>query len=123
MAALAGLLLAGGCAEEPLPQRQVRSDDCLQNVRLDQLAEQIRRCDAVVATFPTNPAPLNDRYLLHSLAGNEAAACADIASAASLARNKPSGSLDGQLRAELKLRQELCREPRRTPPAADRSQP
>ena len=111
LAALAGLLLlAGGCAEEPLPQRQVRSDDCLQTVQLDQLTEQIRRCDAVVAAFPTNPGPLNDRYLLHSLAGNEAAACADINRAAALARSKPPASLDPQLRTDLNLRQQLCRE-------------
>ena len=111
MAALAGLLLlASSCAEEPLPQRQVRSDDCLQTVQLDQLTEQIRSCDAVVAAFPTNPGPLNDRYLLHSLAGNEAAACADINRAAALARSKPPASLDPQLRTDLNLRQQLCRE-------------
>lgn len=111
LAALAGLLLlAGGCAEEPLPQRQVRSDDCLQTVQLDQLTEQIRRCDAVVAAFPTNPGPLNDRYLLHSLAGNEAAACADINRAAALARSKSPASLGPQLRTDLNLRQQLCRE-------------
>ena len=111
MAALAGLLLlASSCAEEPLPQRQVRSDDCLQTVQLDQLTEQIRSCDAVVAAFPSNPGPLNDRYLLHSLAGNEAAACADINRAAALARSKPPASLDPQLRTDLNLRQQLCRE-------------
>lgn len=105
------LLLASGCAEAPLPQRQLRSDDCLQNVQLDQLPEHIRRCNEVVAAFPDNPAPLNERYLLHSLAGNEEAACADIARAAALARSKPAGSLDPQLRTELALRQDLCREP------------
>ena len=111
MAALAGLLLlAGGCSEEPLPQRQLRSDDCLQTVQLDQLTEQIGRCDTVVAAFPTNPSPLNDRYLLHSLAGNEAAACADINRAADLARSKPPASLDPQLRTDLNLRQQLCKE-------------
>ena len=110
--ALALLLLASGCAEEPLPQRRLRSDDCLQAVQLDQLAAQIRRCDAVVAAFPTNPAPLNDRYLLHSLAGNETAACADIARAAAMARTKPAASLDPQLRTDLKLRQALCQDPR-----------
>ena len=90
----------------------MRSDDCLQAVQLDQLAEQIRRCDAVVAAFPTNPGPLNDRYLLHSLAGNEVAACADITRAAALARAQPPNRLDPQLRTDLALRQELCREPR-----------
>ena len=62
-----------------------------------------------MAAFPANPSPLNDRYLLHSLAGNEAAACADIAKASSLARQIPANSLDPQLRNDLKLRQELCR--------------
>ena len=122
-AALVGLLLTSGCSEEPLPQRQVRSDDCLQNVNLAQLNEQIRRCDGVVAAFPTNPVPLNDRYLLHSLAGNEAAACADIARASTLARAKPPGSLDAQLRTELKLRQELCQDPKGTPATTNHPQP
>lgn len=122
-AALAGLLLVSGCSEEPLPQRQVRSDDCLQNVNLAQLDEQIRRCDGVVAAFPTNPVPLNDRYLLHSLAGNESAACGDIARASALARTQPAGSLDAQLRTELKLRQELCRNPKGTPAPSDPRQP
>ncbi len=122
-ATLAGLLLASGCSEEPLPQRQVRSDDCLQNVSLAQLDEQIRRCDGVVAAFPTNPVPLNDRYLLHSLAGNESAACGDIARASALARTQPAGSLDAQLRTELKLRQELCRNPKGTPAPSDPRQP
>ena len=64
----------------------------------------------MVAAFPTNPAPLNDRYLLHSLAGNEAAACADIHRAVVLASSKPPASLDPQLRTDLKLRQQLCLE-------------
>ena len=29
--------------------------------------------ETTIAAFPTNPVPLNDRYLLHSLAGNESA--------------------------------------------------
>jgi hypothetical protein len=117
------LLLVSGCSEEPLPQRQVRSDDCLQNVNLAQLDEQIRRCDGVVAAFPTNPVPLNDRYLLHSLAGNESAACGDIGRASALARTQPASSLDAQLRTELKLRQELCRNPKGTPAPSDPRQP
>ena len=103
------LMLLAGCSEEPLPGQQLRSHECLQNITLDKLPEHISHCDAVVAAFPANPSPLNDRYLLHSLAGNEAAACADIAKASSLARQIPANSLDPQLRNDLKLRQELCR--------------
>ena len=103
------LMLLAGCSEEPLPGQQLRSHECLQNITLDKLPEHISHCDAVVAAFPANPSPLNERYLLHSLAGNEAAACADIAKASSLARQIPANSLDPQLRNDLKLRQELCR--------------
>ena len=63
-----------------------------------------------IKTGISHPAPLNDRYLLHSLAGNEAAACADINRAAVLARAKPPTSLDPQLRTDLNLRQQLCQE-------------
>ena len=104
-----GLLLSG-CAEEPLPGQQLRSYECLENIALDTLPEHIRHCDAVVAAFPGNPSPLNDRYLLHSLAGNETAACADIEKAASLARSIPADKLDDQLRTDLTLRQKLCRQ-------------
>ena len=109
LAISAMLMLLASCSEEPLPGQQLRSHECLQNITLDKLPEHISHCDAVVAAFPANPSPLNDRYLLHSLAGNEAAACADIAKASSLARQIPANSLDPQLRNDLKLRQELCR--------------
>lgn len=113
MAVAAGLLL-GGCSEEPLPQAPLRSDDCLRQVKLEQLGEQLKRCDQVVAAFPRNPAPLNDRYLLRSLAGpgEMAAACADIRRAAALAAGAKPGSVDPQLRTELRLRLALCQVPR-----------
>jgi class 3 adenylate cyclase len=91
----------------------MRSDDCLRDVKLDQLGEQLKRCDRVVAAFPTNPAPLNDRYLLRSLTGpdQETAACADIRRATALARRAKPGSLDPQLRTDLHLRLALCKQP------------
>lgn len=84
----AGVLLAGlvaGCAEEPLPQRRLSATDCLREVKLDRLAQALKRCDAVVAAFPRDPLPLNERYLLHTLANDEAAACRDMARATALA--------------------------------------
>jgi len=101
------------CGEAPLPERELRSDDCLRDVQLDKLPEQIRRCDRVVARFPRNPAPLNERYLLLSLAGQDRKACADIRKAIELARRASPGSVDPQLRLELKLRGELCSSPAR----------
>lgn len=109
---LCGLpLLLAACGEAPLPERELRSDDCLRDVQLDQLAEQIRRCDQVVARFPGNPAPLNERYLLLSLAGRDKDACADIRKATELARHAKPGSVDQQLKLDLKLRGELCSAP------------
>lgn len=108
----AGVLLAAlvaGCAEEPLPQRRLNASDCLQEVRLDRLPQAIRRCDAVVAAFPKDPLPLNERYLLHTLANDEAAACRDMARATVLARAIPPARLDPLLRADLQRRQADCR--------------
>ena len=104
--------LVAGCSEEPLPEAPMRSDDCLRDIKLDQLGEQLKRCDRVVAAFPTNPAPLNDRYLLRSLTGpdQERAACADIRRANALARQAKPGSVDPQLRTDLNLRLALCQD-------------
>jgi hypothetical protein len=85
-----------------------RRDACLRNVKLEQLREQIERCDAVVAAFPDDPGPRNDRYLLHSLAGNDEAACQDLRQAVKLAARLPADRLDPQLRSDLKVRQQLC---------------
>ena len=117
-ALLAGLLLAGllgGCAEEPLPQRQISHKDCLSEVKLANLKEAIARCNKVVAAFPKDPLPLNERFLLHTLAENDRAACNDIQRAAELARQAPPGRLDAVLRRELTLRQADCREAGLTP--------
>ncbi|MBE9173511.1 hypothetical protein IQ216_10635 [Cyanobium sp. LEGE 06143] len=102
------LLAAAGCAEQPLPQQAIRRDDCLRNVRLERLEQQISRCDAVVAAFPDDPGPRNDGYLLRSLAGQDAAACDDLREAVKLAERQPAEDLDPQLRSDLKVRQQLC---------------
>jgi len=115
-----GFLIAG-CREEPLPEAPMRSDDCLRDIKLDQLGEQLKRCDRVVAAFPTNPVPLNDRYLLRSLSGpdQERAACADIHRATALARQAKPASLDPQLRTDLTLRLALCQDAAK--PAAEQA--
>jgi hypothetical protein len=112
IASAAGLLLAVlvGCAEEPLPQRRLTVDDCLRHVDVDQIKEAIQRCDEVVKSFPREPQPLNERFLLHSLAGDNAAACRDIAKATELARKVPQNKLDRQLRNDLNLRAASCRD-------------
>ena len=103
---LASLLTA--CAEEPLPQRRVTRSDCLRTIDMGHLPEALRRCDAVVATFPKDPGPLNDRFLLLTLADKDGAACQDIRRAAALARGLPAQKLDSQLRHDLALRLADC---------------
>lgn len=107
--------LVGGCAEAPLPGRQLRVDDCLKGLQLSQLGPQLQRCDQVVAAFPSQPGPLNDRYLLRSLAGDDAGACRDIAAARKLATRLPASADNDQLRSELKLRESICLAPVRAP--------
>lgn len=109
---LSGLILAG-CREPPTSQVDpVENDDCLEEIRLDELAEAIRRCDAVVAAHPLDPRPWSDRSLLHSLAGDQKAACQDIERAAVLLGTASEAvPPDRQLRIDIRVRQESCREP------------
>jgi len=85
-------------------------DDCLSRVDPDHLSEALKRCDQVVKTYPKEPQPLNERFLLHSLLGQETTACQDINKANQLAHGRPAASLDPLLRQELKLRLTSCRD-------------
>ncbi|MEA5413051.1 hypothetical protein VB737_14870 [Synechococcus sp. BA-120 BA3] len=102
------VVLLGGCAEEPLPQRPITREDCLRTVKLEDLPGALRQCDRVVAAFPKDPGPLNERFLLHTLAGNTTAACRDIARATVLAAAVPKDKLDPILRQDLEVRQKSC---------------
>jgi len=104
--ALAGLLT--GCAEEPLPQRSISTDDCLSEVRMEKLKEALESCDKVVASYPNDPLPLNERYVLHTLAEDDKAACRDLAKALTLATRIPAGRLDPILRHDLQIRRADC---------------
>lgn len=108
-APLAMVLLISGCAAEAPPPSRIRADDCLREVKLKALEQAIRRCDRVVAAFPADPAPLNERFVLHTLQGNREAACRDIAQAQALARKIPAERLSLQLRTDLQVRQDSCR--------------
>ena len=113
--ALGGL---SGCAEEPLPPPQVTREDCLRGLDMKQLKSAIARCDAVVAAFPKDPFPLNERFLLHTLNQDSRSACRDIVRANVLARRPQPAPLDELLRQDLKLRLASC-QPR--PTAAQQS--
>ena len=108
-----GLLACGGlvgCAEEPLPKPRISREDCLRGVEMKELKDAIARCDAVVAAFPKDPFPLNERFLLHTLNQDPAAACRDIRRANALVLAKAPGTpaVDAILRQDLKLRLASC---------------
>ncbi|MEB3259729.1 MAG: hypothetical protein VKP63_03775 [Cyanobacteriota bacterium] len=75
----------------------------------------IARCDAVVAAFPMDPFPLNERFLLHTLNQDPKAACRDIVRANALAKTPRAPALDALLRQDLKLRLASCLPPAATP--------
>jgi len=106
MVAVAGML--AGCAEEPLPQRRISTDDCLSEVRMEKLKEALESCNKVVAAYPNDPLPLNERYVLHTLAEDDKAACRDLAKALKLATRIPAGRLDPILRHDLQIRRADC---------------
>ncbi|MEB3173338.1 MAG: hypothetical protein VKL97_05680 [Cyanobacteriota bacterium] len=106
-----GCALLSGCSEAELPQRSLNRDDCLREVQLEQLDAAIKRCNQVVAQFPQDPGPRNERSLLLALMGDDAAACREIEAAHKLAQqaskaNKPS--LDPLLSSELATRRQSC---------------
>jgi hypothetical protein len=68
----------------------------------------IARCDAVVAAFPKDPYPLNERFLLHTLNQDSRAACRDIIRANALAEAPKAPASDALLRQDLKLRLAGC---------------
>ena len=105
---MTGLLLQA-CSEAELPQRSVQPDDCLRDVQLDQLQQALKRCDQVVARYPRDPAPRNERSLLLSLNGQDQAACREIEAAHALARQARAGSVDPLLASELRMRRQSCR--------------
>lgn len=107
MAALP-LLLLSSCGEADLPQRSLQPDDCLRDIRLDQLQPAIARCNQVVGAFPNDPGPRNERSVLLALAGDDAAACRDIAAAQRLIARATPGSLDKLLVSEVTMRQRSC---------------
>ncbi len=76
---------------------------------MEAIDDALRRCDRVVAAFPRDPQPLNERFLLHSLRGDGDKACRDIAAASKLAAALPAERVDPLLRNDLRLRAASCR--------------
>ena len=75
---------------------------------MEKLKEALESCDKVVAAYPNDPLPLNERYVLHTLAEDDKAACRDLAKALTLATRIPAGRLDPILRHDLQIRRTDC---------------
>jgi hypothetical protein len=68
--ALAGWVLLA-CGVPPVEVGNApANNDCLREVTLEELPAALRRCDASVQAFPTDPRPLSERSVLHSLGGD-----------------------------------------------------
>ncbi len=92
-------------------------------MQIDQLELALQRCNAVVAALPQEAQARNDRALLHSLAGNNAAACRDSFAAAELLKRQQTSRPDPVLVEEINLRRRSCQtlakgRPFTTPPKA-----
>ena len=84
--------------------------DCLRQVEIKRLKKALNRCDGVVEAHPQQPQPRNERALLHSLAGDNQAACRDSLAAEQLLKQRPkTTSPDPLLVEEIQLRAKSCR--------------
>ncbi len=77
-------------------------------MEMKDLKKALARCDAVVAAFPSDPFPLNERFLLHTLNQDPVAACRDIRRANALAKAPRAPAPDALLTQDLKLRLASC---------------
>lgn len=98
------LLMLAGCSS-PTPE----VESCLADVEASALGRALSHCNRVVTAHPQDPRPLNDRFLLHTLLQNKAAACRDIREADRLLRLGSSGRGDSELGDEIQVRLDSCR--------------
>ena len=111
-AAALALVLLGGCVSAPSDPTSTLPGlgDCLKQVEIKRLKKALRRCDDVVKAYPQHPQPRNERALLHSLAGDNQAACRDSLVAQTLLRQRPKAAApDPLLVEEIELRAHSCR--------------
>ncbi len=127
---LLGTLACQAPAPPPATDRQGFEEpepSCLEEFESNKVDEALNRCNARVRSNPGVIAPLNDRALVLSLAGQHDLACADVETALELLRRdlpasssskSKSNDADPMLRHELEVRQATCKQ-RRTIEASD----
>jgi hypothetical protein len=105
-------VLLGGCVALPSDPTTTLPGlgDCLRQVEIKRLKKALSRCDGVVEAHPQEPQPRNERALLHSLAGDNQAACRDSLAAERLLKQRPkAAATDPLLVEEIQLRAKSCR--------------
>ena len=114
---LAGVLFTGlGCRGRSaptnrLPNAELTPQACLEELNLSELDQALSRCNQVVAAHRTDPGPLTDRSLLHTLLGQRDQACHDVKRALTLIK-KQGDAADPMISHELNVRQESCKQRR-----------
>jgi len=84
---------------------------CLEELDLNKLDQALERCNQVVQEHRTNPAPLTDRSLLHTLLGQLDQACLDVDQALVLVKRQGKAA-DPMISHELMVRQKSCKQRR-----------
>ena len=110
--ALLSMVLLGGCISAPVDPTttQLGVGDCLRQVQIKRLRRALERCDAVVAAYPQQPQPRNERALLFTLKGDNQAACKDSLAAARLLERVPkTPPPDPLMVEEIHIRVASCR--------------
>ncbi|WP_244282213.1 hypothetical protein [Synechococcus sp. UW140] len=114
-ALLTSLLLTGvGCRSRSAPtsglsELELTPQACLQELDLSQLNQALNRCNQVVKAHRSDPAPLTDRSLLHTLLGQIDEACLDVNRALTLVKDQGKAA-DPMISHELKVRQASCKQ-------------
>ncbi len=106
------LLLSLGCKSRSSQNNHsadssISSQACLEDLNLQQLDQALVHCNNVVKQHQNNPEPLNDRYLIYTLLGQNNLACQDIYKGLELLQQQGE-SADPMVRHELTVRKDSC---------------
>ena len=110
------LVTAVGCRSRSaptstIPKAELTAQACLEELDLNKLDQALNRCNQVVQAHRSDPAPLTDRSLLHTLLGQLDQACLDVNQALVLVKRQGKAA-DPMISHELKVRQESCKQRR-----------
>lgn len=110
------LVTALGCRSNSaptsaIPKAELTVQACLEELDLNKLDQALERCNQVVQEHRTNPAPLTDRSLLHTLLGQLDQACLDVDQALVLVKRQGKAA-DPMISHELMVRQKSCKQRR-----------